>query len=171
VVPVVKHFPGLGGESQNTDVGPATTLRWSLLEKTGLVPFVDAIDSGVPAVMVSNASIPGLTSRPASLSAVVETSLLRLRLHFKGLIVTDALTAEAIVATGLTLPQAAVAALSAGADLLLYQVSGPRTAATTNQIVHAIVQAVATGELSRSQLVAAVSYVIAAKKVDLCARA
>ena len=58
MIPVVKHFPGLGGESQNTDVGPATTLRWSLLEKTGLVPFVDAIDSGVPAVMVSNASVP-----------------------------------------------------------------------------------------------------------------
>jgi len=170
VIPVVKHFPGLGGVSQNTDVGPATTLRWNLLEKTELVPFVDAIDSGVPAVMVSNASIPGLTAQPASLSAAVETSLLRLRLHFKGLIVTDSLTAEAIVATGLTLPQAAVAALRAGADLLLYQVSGPRTDATTNQIVHAIVQAVATGELSRSQLVAAVGYVIAAKRVDLCAR-
>jgi len=170
VIPVVKHFPGLGGVSQNTDVGPATTIRWSLLEKTGLVPFVDAIDSGVPAVMVSNASIPGLTSRPASLSAVVETSLLRLRLHFKGLIVTDALTAEAIVATGLTLPQAAVAALGAGADLILYQVSGPTTDATTNRIVHAIVQAVASGALSRSKLVAAAGCVIAAKKVNLCSR-
>jgi beta-N-acetylhexosaminidase len=170
VIPVVKHFPGLGGVSQDTDVGPATTIRWSLLEKTGLVPFVEAIDSGVPAVMVSNASVPGLTSQPASLSPVVETSLLRGRLHFRGLIVTDSLVAKAIVATGLTLPGAAVVALRAGADLLLYQASGASTDATFNQIVHGVVEAVARGELSRAQLVEAVGYVLAAKKVDLCAR-
>ena len=40
----------------------------------------------------------------------------------------------------------------------------------TDQIVHAIVEAVASGKLSRSQLVAAASYVLAAKKVDLCPR-
>ena len=106
---VVKHFPGLGGVSQNTDVGPATTIAWGRLEKTGLVPFVDAINWGVGAVMVANASIPGLTAQPAGLSPVVETSLLRGRLRFRGLIVTDSLTAVAIAATGLTLPQAAVA--------------------------------------------------------------
>ncbi len=170
VIAVVKHFPGLGGVSENTDIGPATTIAWSRLERTGLVPFVDAISAGTPAVMVANASIPGLTSQPAILSAVVETSLLRGRLHFKGLIVTDALNAEAIVATGLTLPQAAVAALRAGADLLLYQASGEGDDAVTDQIVHAIVEAVASGTLSRSQLVAAASYVLAAKKVDLCPR-
>ena len=171
VIAVVKHFPGLGGVSQNTDVGPATTIAWGRLEKTGLVPFVDAINSGFGAVMVANASIPGLTAQPASLSSVVETSLLRGRLHFKGLIVTDSLTAGAISATGLTLPQAAVAALRAGADLLLYQASGGSIDATTNGVVHGIVEAVAGGELSKSQLVAAVSYVLAAKKVGLCTRA
>lgn len=169
VVPVVKHLPGLGGVSENTDVGPARTMTWSRLATTGLVPFVDAIDAGVPAVMVANASIPGLTSRPASLSAVVETSLLRGRLHFKGLIVTDSLAAKAIAATGLTLPQAAVAALGAGADLLLYQAPGVRIDVTTNEIVHAIVEAVASGELSRAQLVGAVSHVLAVK-VEACPR-
>ena len=171
VIAVVKHFPGLGGVSQNTDVGPATTIAWGRLERTGLIPFVDAINSGFGAVMVANASIPGLTAQPASLSSAVETSLLRGRLHFKGLIVTDSLTAGAITATGLTLPQAAVAALRAGADLLLYQASTGDVDATTNGVVHGIVAAVAGGELSRSQLVAAVTYVLAAKKVGLCAKA
>jgi len=49
-------------------------------------------------------------------------------------------------------------------------VSGPTTDATTNRIVHAIVQAVASGALSRSKLVAAAGCVIAAKKVNLCSR-
>jgi beta-N-acetylhexosaminidase len=168
VIPVVKHFPGLGGVSGNTDVGPARTIAWSRLASTGLVPFVDAIDAGVPAVMVANATIPGLTSRPASLSAVVETSLLRGRLHFRGLIVTDSLTALAITATGLTPPQAAVAALGAGADLLLYQVPASIVDATTNEMVHGIVEAVESGELSRAQLVGAVSHVLAAKKIEAC---
>ncbi|HXZ82568.1 MAG TPA: glycoside hydrolase family 3 N-terminal domain-containing protein [Acidimicrobiales bacterium] len=171
VIAVVKHFPGLGGVSGNTDVGPAATIPWSRLARSGLVPFVDAIRAGVQAVMVANASVPGLTSQPASLSKTVETSLLRGRLHFKGLIVTDALTAPSISAKGLTVPEAAVAALQAGADLLLYQVPSGSTASLTNEIVAAIVKAVEKGRLSRPQLVAAVSYVLAAKRVDLCADA
>jgi beta-N-acetylhexosaminidase len=169
VIAVVKHFPGLGGVSGNTDVGPAATIPWRRLERTGLLPFIKAIDAGAEAVMVANASVPGLTSVPASLSAVVETGLLRGRLHFQGLIVTDALSAVAITATGLTVPQAAVAALRAGADLLLYQEPAGTTASVTKEIVHAIVGAVGSGELTRAQLVAAVSYVLAAKRVDLCA--
>ncbi len=170
VIAVVKHFPGLGGVSENTDIGPATTVAWSRLQQTGLVPFVDAVDAGIQAVMVANASVPGLTAQPASLSAVVETWLLRDHLHFKGLILTDSLIAGAIKATGLTLSQAAVEALRAGADLLLYQASGGSIDETTNEIVHAIVEAVGNGVLSRSQLIGAVSYMLAAKGVNLCAR-
>ena len=75
VTSVVKHFPGLGGASRNTDYGPARTEPWSLLKSTGLVPFESAIDNGASAVMLSNASVPGLTSLPASLSPVVVQEL------------------------------------------------------------------------------------------------
>src|SRR5579862_8488217 len=68
VIPVVKHFPGLGQASANTDVAPATTQPWSALQHAGLLPFRSAIASGAPVVMIANASVPGLTALPASIS-------------------------------------------------------------------------------------------------------
>src|SRR6202167_2176785 len=87
VLSVVKHFPGLGYATRNTDYGPAATLSWAKLQTTGLVPFREAIANGATAVMMSNARIPGLTSLPAGLSPVAVQAL-RTTLGFKGLIVT-----------------------------------------------------------------------------------
>ena len=72
VVPVVKHFPGLGGSTGNTDVMSAATPPWSTLKRVGLVPFENAVDAKIPAVMISNATIPGLTALPASVSPSVD---------------------------------------------------------------------------------------------------
>ena len=46
VIPVLKHFPGLGGASGNTDNGTATTLPWMTLQTVGLPPFTAAIQDG-----------------------------------------------------------------------------------------------------------------------------
>ena len=69
VLSVVKHFPGLGYSTRNTDYGPAATLSWAKLQTTGLVPFRQAIADGASAVMMSNARVPGLTPLPAGLSS------------------------------------------------------------------------------------------------------
>ncbi|HET6875325.1 MAG TPA: glycoside hydrolase family 3 N-terminal domain-containing protein, partial [Acidimicrobiales bacterium] len=61
VLAVVKHFPGLGGASGNTDYGPAATRPLSSLRAAGLLPFQQAIGAGARAVMVANATVPGLT--------------------------------------------------------------------------------------------------------------
>jgi beta-N-acetylhexosaminidase len=106
VVAVGKHFPGLHGAGDNTDLVPASTASWSALQQRGLVPFRAAISSGIPAIMLSNASVPGLTSLPSSLSPEVVHAL-RDGLGFNGLILTDSLTAGAISSTGLTVPQSA----------------------------------------------------------------
>src|SRR5262245_6629877 len=120
VVPVVKHFPGLGGASGNTDSVAAKTLPWSTLKGDGLRPFAAAVAAGLPAVMTSNASIPGLTTLPASLSPTATTTVLREQLHFSGLIITDSLSATAIRSAGYTVPAASVKALGAGADMVLF---------------------------------------------------
>ena len=59
VIPVVKHFPGLGQASYNTDFGPASDPPLSVLQAGALRPFEAAIGAGLPAVMVGNVSIPG----------------------------------------------------------------------------------------------------------------
>ncbi|MGA7834377.1 MAG: glycoside hydrolase family 3 N-terminal domain-containing protein, partial [Acidimicrobiales bacterium] len=118
VLAVVKHFPGLGGATGNTDDEAAATLPWSTLQTAGLVPFRSAIASGVAAIMVSNATVPGLTSLPASISPVV-FNYLREQLGFGGLLVTDSLSAGALSAIHLGVPAASAKAIGAGADLVL----------------------------------------------------
>ena len=168
VIPVVKHFPGLGGATGNTDVMSASTPPWSTLQKVGLVPFEDAVSQGFPAVMVANASVPGLTTLPASISANVITGLFRDRLGFHGLVITDSLSAVSLSAIGYSVPAATVAALEAGADMILYNADASAVAGLTEQIVAAVVAAVDAGGLTRSGLESAVSHILVLKGVRVC---
>lgn len=168
VTAVVKHFPGLGGTHVNTDVAPANTKSWSTLQTTGLVPFKRAITAGTPAVMMSNASIPGLTALPAGISAAAVTAL-RTSLGFSGLIVTDSLSAGALSARHISVTQAAVDALRAGSDEVLFGIpAAPATPLSLAlQVRAAIVAAVVHGTLARTTLVAAAAQVLAVRH-DLC---
>lgn len=165
---VVKHFPGLGGATGNTDATPAATPPWSTLQRVGLLPFEDAIHANAPAVMIANASVPGLTELPASISSAVITGVLRHQLGYQGLVITDSLSAKALSAIGYSVPAATVAAIEAGADAVLYSADPAKVAALTNETVSALVSAVRSGTLDRSRLVGAVTHILTVKGVDLC---
>lgn len=166
VIPVVKHFPGLGGASGNTDDGPASTLPYTTLVGGGLLPFEAAVSAKLPALMVSNATVPGLSTVPASLSAAVIEGLLVGQLHYQGLILTDSLDALAISDLGLSVAQASVESITAGADMILFS-SGDQ-AQVLASIQAAMVAAVGDGQLSEARLVDAASKVLSAKGVELC---
>jgi beta-N-acetylhexosaminidase len=168
VVPVVKHFPGLGGASANTDVVPATSRPWSTIQGADLVPFADAVRAGLPAVMISNATIPGLSTVPASVSPAVITGILRQRLGFSGLVLTDSLSAGALSKAGYSIPRASQLAITAGADMVLFTAPASAVPGMVTQIVAAIVAAVDAGTLPRTRLIDAVTHVLAAKHVQLC---
>jgi len=178
VLAVVKHFPGLGGSSGNTDYGPASTEPFSSLETGGLVPFRRAFAAGARAVMVANATVPGLSAGPASLSPAVIGGLLRSQLGFSGLVITDSLSAGAVAEAGFGVPAAAAAAVRAGADMVLFgstltpaataALAPAAMASTLRAAVAAIDGAVADGSISYSRLDAAVEEVLAAKGADLC---
>lgn len=163
VVPVVKHFPGLGGATGNTDVVAAITQPWSVLQGAGLLPFAAAIHAGVPAVMVGNAGVPGLSALPSSLSPAVIGGVLRGRLGFGGLVMTDSLSAVSVSAAGYSVPAAATAALAAGADMVLFN----GDAAAVPSLTAAVVQAIAAG-VPRPRLEDAALHVLAAKHLTLC---
>ncbi len=168
VIPVIKHFPGLGQASANTDVKPATTLPWTTLEGAGLLPFKSAIAAGAPAVMIANAVVPGLSTLPASISPNVITGELRDQLGYQGLVMTDSLSAGALVDIGYTVPKAVVAAIAAGADMVLYTAAAASVASLTTSTVAALVAAVSTGALDRSRLENAVEHILDVKNVSLC---
>jgi beta-N-acetylhexosaminidase len=120
VAATVKHFPGLGEASANTDLGSSLVDAARRQLDPGLRPFRAAIEASVPLVMLSNATYAAYDAdHPASLSPRVVHSLLR-PMGFSGVVITDDLGAGAIVAAGLDEGEAAVAAARAGADLLLF---------------------------------------------------
>ena len=116
----VKHFPGLGGATVNTDDGPATIARSAAeLREQDLVPFRSAIEAGVPLVMAGHAVYPAIDpDRIASQSQPVIDGLLRDELGFEGVVITDSTEAAAVQAV--TLPaEAAVRNVRAGVDIVL----------------------------------------------------
>ena len=118
VAATVKHFPGLGSAVTSTDDRPVTIARSAAFLMSRLAPFRAAIAAGTKLVMVSNASYPAFD--PSGVQAVfshaIVTGLLRERLGFDGVVVTDALDAGAVA----RVQHAPARALAAGVDLLLY---------------------------------------------------
>lgn len=168
VVPVVKHFPGLGTATANTDAGGAVTAPLAALRSRDLIPFAAAARAGLPAVMTSNAIVPGLSSLPVSLSAAA-TQLLRRDLGFRGAILTDSLSAGAIRAAGFTVQSAAVRALSAGADAVLLGGGDTKDpAALASSVRAAIVAAVNAGRLPVARLREAVRRLAALMGTPTC---
>jgi beta-N-acetylhexosaminidase len=161
----LKHFPGLGGSTGNTDSGRAFTKPWSVLQRGDLLPFRVGVRAGVASVMMSNAIVPGLTTVPASLSASAVNALRAL--GFRGLIVTDALGAGAISVAGFTPAMAAVRAIAVGDDQLLGgQPSSPQQGLRTAQsMVAALVAAVTQHHLPLSRLRDAAAHVVVSQNV------
>lgn len=178
VLAVAKHFPGIGGVVGNSDVGAVATKPIDSLRTEGLVPFRAAIAAGVRAIMVANASVPGLTDLPASISRNVIDGLLRRELGFSGLVVTDSLSAGSIRAVTPSLAEAAVAAVSAGADMVLYgstltasdraELAPSALKRNFDQIVAAIAKASRMDRISGARLSSAVLASLTARGGKLC---
>ncbi|HET6965815.1 MAG TPA: glycoside hydrolase family 3 N-terminal domain-containing protein [Acidimicrobiales bacterium] len=162
VVPVGKHFPGMGHASADTDLSPATDPPLSQLQSDDLIPFAQAAGAGIPVVMVGHPSVPGLTgSQPASLSPAAY-QYLRNTTRFGGVALTDDLDAGAISAAGYSQPAAAVQAIEAGADMAMIDASAWSSAAD------ALRQAVSSGALPLPRVEASVRRILAAKSVPEC---
>jgi beta-N-acetylhexosaminidase len=118
VAAAVKHFPGIGRATRNTDrTAVALPATLADLTRTDLLPFRRAIASGAPLVMISNASYPALDAKPAPWSPRIQ-ALLRKTLGFRGVTITDSLDGAA-ASRGRTLDGVASLAAQAGIDLLL----------------------------------------------------
>ncbi len=118
VLPVAKHFPGLGDTTVDSHQVLPTAQDPDPERRTALLPYNRAIAAGLPAVMTAHLHIPAWDQRPATLSPAALKDRLRARLGFTGVIITDDLEMGAIAGAA-AVPEAAREALSAGADLLL----------------------------------------------------
>jgi beta-glucosidase-like glycosyl hydrolase len=117
-----KHFPGHGRTTTDSHLQlPSVAADQAALD-TDLIPFRAAIEAGVDSMMSAHVSYPALdpTGRPATLSRPILTGLLRDRMGYGGIVVTDALIMEGVLEDGAGEPEAAIAAVAAGCDALLY---------------------------------------------------
>ncbi len=153
-----KHFPGHGDTGTNSHLAlPVVRVSRARLDSVELVPFNAAVKANVGAIMTFHGSMPALDSSgaPGTLSHNVLTSLLRDEMHFRGLVVSDAMDMQGVLATyGPT--NAAQMAVAAGADVLLQ----PQDVATT---VNAVVAGVTSGRYTEARLDESVRRILAIK--------
>ena len=152
VAATAKHFPGHGATAEDSHLTlPTVRASASVLVERELEPFRAAIAADVQIVMTAHIIIPAFDPhRPATLSRNVVTGLLRDRLGFDGVVMTDGLDMRAISGT-VGQAECAVQALAAGVDALC--VGGESATPTTVEaIVTAIVAAVGSGRLGHERL-------------------
>jgi beta-N-acetylhexosaminidase len=122
VIATAKHYPGHGGtEDDSHGVLPVIRVDEKTLWDRELLPFRILAAEGVPAIMSGHLSFPLVTGDglPASLSPYFMTTLLRGRIGFKGLAVTDDLTMNGADESAGSVSEACVKAVEAGNDLLM----------------------------------------------------
>lgn len=121
VYAVYKHFPGHGMTAGDTHEGYAYSKKTlEEIETCELIPFQRGVEEKVSFIMVGHISTPEITgdNLPASMSKYMITDLLRDKMGYEGIIITDAMNMGAIVQK-YSSAEAAVKSLQAGADIIL----------------------------------------------------
>jgi len=174
-----KHFPGHGDTDQNSHLTlPTITVSRARMDSVELVPFRGAIGSGLGAIMTAHIALPaviGDSSTPATLSPRIMTDLLRHELGFQGLLITDAMDMNGVLAnarsgkpgqtlTGaygtinsIGLAEACKRALEAGADVLLMPSDVPTA-------IDAVVSGVNEGRFTAARIDSSVRRILVMKE-------
>ena len=149
IVSCLKHFPGYGSATVDDHNGTSVVEKTlSELEACDLVPFqtIIASEGSVPFVMVSHLSYPNVTGSdtPADLSSSIVTDILRDKLEYQNVIITDS-HSMASITDHYSAGEAAVKALAAGCDMILMP-------SDLQAAFDAVKAAVADGTLSQARI-------------------
>ncbi len=159
VLATAKHFPGHGDTRTDSHLDlPVVPADWDRLNTVELVPFREAVTSGVDAVMTAHvlvSGVQGTSGPPATLDPRFMTELLREEMDFEGLLLTDALVMGALAdryGTG----ELVVLALEAGSDVLLMPTD-------VTEAIDAVVAAVNSGRVPQGRIEASARRVLETK--------
>jgi beta-N-acetylhexosaminidase len=144
-----KHFPGHGDTSQDSHLElPRLPHSLKRLERLELVPFAAAAKAGVPSMMTAHVIFEPLDSvYPATMSRPIIQGILRDKMGYDGLIVTDDIEMRAI-ADHYGIEDTVVRGLNAGIDHFLCC----HTAELAHKAIEAVIRAVENGTVSREAL-------------------
>ena len=160
VLPCYKHFPGIGGTNDNSHFSYAIVDRTlEQFEAAEFVPFKDAAEKDIPFIMTGHVLVPAISGseRPASLSKIMLTDILRKRLGYKGIIICDALVMDAI-RNDFSSCRAGVEAIKAGCDMIMKP-------GNFRGSVNAVIAAVENGEISGARIDESVNRILWTKRL------
>lgn len=160
-IAVGKHFPGHGDTSDDSHLTlPVIPYDMDRLNKVELFPFARAVKSGVESVMTAHISYPKIINdnTPATLSKYFLSDILRKKMKFSGIIITDDMEMHAI-SRNYGIGKAAVMSIKAGTDIVLVSSNGK----SIGEIVSTIKSSVTTGELSVNRIDESVVRIIETK--------
>jgi beta-N-acetylhexosaminidase len=154
VAATAKHFPGLGTATTDTDFAHLELHPTAAQRAAALTPYETMIPQGLDAVMASVAGFDAYdhSGTVAALSRPIVTGLLRGKLGFGGVVITDSLASS----TGHDERTAGVLAAAAGSDILLFTDSAPGE-------LPALRAALARGQITRADAAASYRRIIALK--------
>lgn len=161
VMSSLKHFPGHGDTSVDSHIGlPIIEKTLEDLEQLELQPFKAAIEQGAQAIMSAHILFPQIEKSgvPGTMSYTIITEILKEKLGFKGLVVSDCLEMDAIKRYYGT-AKGTLGAVKAGVDLVFIS----HTPEMVKEAVHLIEKAVSTGDLDEGVIDAAVAKIMAYK--------
>ncbi|GAB4334260.1 MAG: beta-N-acetylhexosaminidase [Candidatus Abyssubacteria bacterium] len=162
ILAAAKHFPGLGeAEVDSHDELPVVKASTEKLEARELTPFRAAIEADVGFIMTAHCAYPSLDRAryPATLSQSILSALLRDRLGFRGIIITDCLEMGAIE-KNYTASQSAPMAVRAGANMLLICHTFEKQVGA----IESLAQALHKGDISKKNVDASLSIIAELKK-------
>lgn len=157
----VKHFPGHGNVSADSHLGvPRNSTPEDVLWETEWRPFREAFRLGADALMTCHVLFEEVDPEyPATLSPKIMTDILRHRMGFKGIALTDCMEMEAISKT-YGIGAGAVLAVEAGCDVLCFS----HTYEAVEEAALALYDAVEQGRISPQRIEESYQRIIALKK-------
>lgn len=122
VMATSKHFPGHGNTSTDSHYGlPKVDSSYSELLKMELAPFINAVYTGIDAMMTTHIIFSEIDSvYPATLSSIILKDILRDKIGYDGLIISDSMEMNAISKFFGSYNETSVKAVNAGVDILTY---------------------------------------------------
>lgn len=122
IISTAKHFPGHGNADKDSHgVLPVINNDLSYIWSHDLLPYRVLIKEGIPSIMTGHLSFPKITGEivPATLSTVFQQDILRDKLGFDGLIITDDMRMHGVLQEGMDIPEACEIAIEAGNDMIM----------------------------------------------------
>lgn len=161
---VIKHFPGHGDTHTDSHLDlPVINKTMAELESFELIPFQKAIKQDSEAVMSAHILFPSLDNKyPATLSKKIIKDLLKQKMGYDGLVISDAMEMHAI-SKKYGPGEAAVRAFEAGVDIILLTSESK----IIQNIHEALLEGFQSGRLSTKNLDISINKQIMLKKKKL----